>query len=138
MDNLSNSEVKIQAVHGKPGFWRTLEELDYIRPNGEVIKVPTGFITDFASVPRPLWSLLPPFGRYTAAAVLHDFEYWRQNRERVDADRIFMEAMIELNVKRWRRWSMHRAVRMGGWRPWKKKVTSEQQELNLDLLTTLE
>lgn len=138
MDNLSNAEVKIQAVHGKPGFWRTLDEVDYIRPGGELIKVPVGFITDFASVPQALWAILPPFGRYTAAAILHDFEYWRQSRPRVDADRIFLEAMIELNVRRWKRASMHRAVRVFGNRPWRNKVTSLQQELNLDLLNTLE
>ena len=29
-----------------------------------VIVVPTGFVTDFASTPRALWSVIPPIGRY--------------------------------------------------------------------------
>lgn len=43
-----------------------------------VIIVPAGFVTDFASTPRALWSVLPPTGRYQLAAVVHDFLYWDQ------------------------------------------------------------
>lgn len=37
------------------------------------VVVPAGFVTDGASVPRPLWPLFPPTGRYFAAAVVHDW-----------------------------------------------------------------
>ena len=40
------------------------------------------FMTDFASIPRPLWSILPQWGRYGNAAVVHDFGYWTQTRPR--------------------------------------------------------
>ena len=43
-----------------------------------VIVVPAGFVTDFASTPRALWSVIPPTGRYQLAAVVHDFLYWDQ------------------------------------------------------------
>lgn len=128
--NLSNAEVAVRPVRGHPQFWETLDEVDYMRPDGEVVVVHKGFVTDFASVPRALWSVLPPFGMYTAAAVIHDFEYFRQIRPRPEADQIFLEAMIELNVRRWKRASMYRAVRMFGDRPWRNKATSEQQNLN--------
>ena len=36
------------------------------------IKAPVGAQSDLASVPDWLWSLLPPYGRYTAAAIIHD------------------------------------------------------------------
>jgi hypothetical protein len=36
------------------------------------ITVPAGFVTDFASVPKLFWNLLPPTGRYGKAAVVHD------------------------------------------------------------------
>lgn len=39
------------------------------------IRVPKGFITDFASVPRILHSVLPKTGKYGKAAVLHDYLY---------------------------------------------------------------
>ena len=35
--------------------------------------VPTGYKTDFASVPRFFWRLYPPTGVYMHAAVLHDW-----------------------------------------------------------------
>ena len=40
-----------------------------------IVVVPAGFATDFASVPRAFWRLLPPFGEYMLAAVVHDYLY---------------------------------------------------------------
>jgi len=37
------------------------------------ILIPQGFITDLATSPRIFWALIPPFGVYEAAAVLHDW-----------------------------------------------------------------
>ncbi|MEM9213525.1 MAG: DUF1353 domain-containing protein [Cyanobacteria bacterium P01_F01_bin.150] len=39
----------------------------------DVISVPAGFQTDFASVPCVFWPILPPVGRYSKAAVIHDY-----------------------------------------------------------------
>lgn len=47
--------------------------------SGETIAVPAGFITDFASVPRPLWAVFPKWGKYGNAAVIHDYLYWVQD-----------------------------------------------------------
>jgi hypothetical protein len=44
--------------------------------SGNTINVPIGFKTDFASVPRLLWSIIPRWGKYGNAAVIHDFLYW--------------------------------------------------------------
>ncbi|KKL66348.1 hypothetical protein LCGC14_2145860, partial [marine sediment metagenome] len=57
----------------------------------EVVEVPQGFTTDFASVPRVVWWLIPPDGQYTQAAVVHDFLYFSQTTTRIEADRIFLE-----------------------------------------------
>jgi hypothetical protein len=131
--NLSNSEVAVRAYHGRPGYWRTLDIVDYETPEKEIITVPRGFVTDFASIPRVFWNVLPPFGRYTAAAVIHDYLYFKQDRERLHADLIFLWAMQELQVERWKRHSMYQAVRIFGQRPWKLKVTAEQQDFNLGM-----
>jgi len=40
-----------------------------------VVEVPAGFITDFASIPRILWSWIPPTGWYGKIAVIHDKLY---------------------------------------------------------------
>lgn len=81
--------------------------------------VPAGFITDFASVPRILWSIIPPTGRYTKAAVLHDYLYVTKgdhNFSRKYCDKLFLEAMKVLKVKKWKRIIMYLAVRAFGGR----------------------
>ena len=81
--------------------------------------IPAGFQTDFASVPRPLWVLFPPYGKYTKAAVVHDWLYVERPVSRKDADGIFRRIMRELGVPWWRRYLMWAAVRIGGWFIWK-------------------
>src|SRR5262245_55189884 len=46
----------------------------------QAVTVPVGFVTDFASIPRIFWSALPPDGRYTYPAIVHDYLYWTQTR----------------------------------------------------------
>jgi len=66
--------------------------------SGETINVPVGFKTDFASVPRFLWGIIPRWGKYGNAAVVHDFCYWQQYYTRKRADEIFLEGMTVLDV----------------------------------------
>lgn len=77
----------------------------------ECFVVPEGSRTDFASVPRPLVWLIPRYGRYTRAAVLHD-HLWRTGAtSKADADGIFRRALRELGTSVARRWLMWAAVR---------------------------
>lgn len=87
--------------------------------SGDVISVPAGFRTDFASVPRVLWTIVPPVGLYGKAAVIHDFLYVFKLRTRAEADRIFLEAMAVLGVPLVQRTLMYQAVRLGGGGGWK-------------------
>ena len=99
--------------------WEVEREFIYYIGNedsDDYVIIPKGFITDFASVPRGLWTFFPPDGQYTQAAVLHDFLYSTQMFDRKDCDNIFLEAMAVLKVKRWKRTIMYWAVRVfGGW-----------------------
>lgn len=87
----------------------------------ERVAVPSGFKTDYASVPRVLWSILPPTGRYTKAAVIHDWLYVAGRCSRADADAVFLEAMEHLGVSPLTRRLMWAGVRAGGWMPWRKR-----------------
>jgi hypothetical protein len=100
------------------GRWMVARAFKY-EFKGEIIEVPEGFETDFASVPRGLWNIIPPDGEYTQGAVLHDFLYNRQFFSRAKCDWIFLDAMKVLNVPGWKRWAMYLAVRSFGWVPWK-------------------
>jgi hypothetical protein len=92
--------------------WKLLEDLVY-QGNQETFTVPAGFKTDFASVPRLFTWLIPRYGRYTRAAILHDFLCETAPVSRADADGLFRRIMRELDVPFLRRWTMWAAVRMG-------------------------
>ena len=71
------------------------------------VYVPAGYLTDGASVPRVCWSLIPPWGSYGQAAVVHDIvcEYLSitvdgkpQAVTRAECDEILLEAMMVLGV----------------------------------------
>lgn len=119
------------------------------------VVVPEGYLTDGASVPRPFWSIVPPWGDYGQAAVMHDWlcEYLRvwDTREgrwikitRDECDSIFNEAMKTLGVSDRLRKVMYGAVVTYGhlasiiyesYDPEKRKV---EEELMLHYQTTKE
>ena len=86
--------------------WQLIEEFYFYfdeKDKKKGIIVTSGFITDFASVPRALWSIFPPTGRYTKAAVLHDFLYSNASKltfTRKQCDKMFLLAMEILGVKK--------------------------------------
>ena len=86
--------------------------------NGQPHVIPAGFITDGASVPRGLWNLFPPFGKYNKASLLHDYLYQFGTMTRAQADWCFLEAMKVLGVGFLTRWAMYLSVRAGGWCAW--------------------
>ncbi len=93
--------------------WILERQLSYVGKR-ETFVVPAGMSTDFASVPRPFVWLLPPYGAYTNAAVLHDYLCRPEaGVSRADADGLFRRAMRELDVPVIRRWMMWAAVRLG-------------------------
>ena len=67
-------------------------------PSEDVVCVPAGFVTNLASIPRALWSILPPHGKWAKAAIVHDYLYTTADRPRSDCDRIFKEGMGVLGV----------------------------------------
>lgn len=101
--------------------WTLVQDLVY-EGSRDTFTVPAGFRTDFASVPRVFWTTFPPYGRYTKAAVLHDFLYSHAaNVTRKDADGLFRRVTLEDGTRRWRANLMYRAVRWFGKRNWKKR-----------------
>jgi hypothetical protein len=93
--------------------WKLLKSIEY-HGYKDLFDVPVGQETDFASVPRIFVWFLPRYGRYTKAAILHDY-LWRtevpKGMSRLDADGLFRQAMRELGVPFLRRWMMWAAVR---------------------------
>ncbi|WP_067545795.1 DUF1353 domain-containing protein [Nocardia crassostreae] len=99
----------VEEVDGE--YWLLREPLIY-RADVQEFAIPSGFRTDFASVPRVLVWLIPRYGVYTRAAILHDFLIRSAAVSKADADGIFRRAMREAGVSVPRRWMMWAAVRI--------------------------
>lgn len=111
--------LKLEYLDGRK--WKVLEEFDYWigeEVTSELVVVPAGFITDFASIPRVFWRILPPTDTYGKAALVHDQLYKTGVKTRAESDKIFLEAMEVLGVPAWKRYSMYWALRAFGWAAW--------------------
>lgn len=86
---------------------------------GKPVEAPALFVCDLTSVPRPFWSLFPRDGNYAFAAVLHDYLYWIQDRDRPEADQVFRNAMDDLEIKDWQAAILYKAVDLAGQSAWK-------------------
>lgn len=105
-----------------PYQYKVWQEFSYYTIKGGCIVVPKGFITDGASIPRLFWVIIgSPFtGRYSRAALVHDYLYHTQQYTRSRSDRIFLEAMKTLKVFWLKRRAMWMAVRTCAWIVWNK------------------
>lgn len=106
---------------GKPDDYGLYDRIEGLKSHGYVgycpiyhITVPIDYVTDLTSVPRVLWSIFPPNGKYAKAAIVHDYLYTNAIGTRAWADEVFCEAMGVLGVPRWRKYVMYWSVRLFG------------------------
>jgi len=88
--------------------------------DGSSIKIPKGFITDGASIPRFFWrSIGHPFqSRLVMPALIHDFCYRYKPFAKKYADELFFEMLKKNKVSNWRRYLMFWAVKYFGKSSW--------------------
>ncbi len=88
-----------------------LSPFEYHRPNKEVIRAETGFVTDGASIPPIFYSWVgPPIGPYFPAAIIHDFLCQSKPYKYAKIDYIFYEALQFCDMPKWRRWLFYFGV----------------------------
>ena len=88
--------------------------------------IPSGYVTDFASVPQWLWWLVPPHGRLANAAVVHDYMYDQRMYERelgvelarLLADGLFLRLMLLDGVPAYKARAYYCGVRILGLKWW--------------------
>lgn len=125
--------LEVEYIDGKN--WKVTKEFDYLDQTihpGVTIHAPSGFLTDFASIPQLFWNILPPTGQYGKAAVIHDLLYrsggWGligglldPPYTREESDQILRAAMLELSVPQWKITTIYNAVRLFGASSWQAK-----------------
>ena len=144
---------KIMAEFNPPRKWTlgrdlsyttsalTVDEIDALKGVGvkvkrennktETITVPSGFVTDLASVPRMMWWLIAPFD-VARAAIIHDLLYktirqyrWKYGTEqdsvlvkaaKIAADKVFLLGMkdAEPKIPGWKSYLSWKAVDLFG------------------------
>lgn len=123
--------LEIAAAEGrKLGFWERVKAWWETNRKWEVMEdwnlgryaVSEGFVFDGASIPRPLWWFLSPIGTLLIPGLIHDFAY-RYNVDDLDRDeydeifRVIIKRVTGTTILPWIAWA---AVRLGGWKAWKK------------------
>ncbi len=113
--------------------WRLNTDFRYESDAAGLITVPgtepdRKFVSDFASIPRALWGELPPWQRYGAAAIVHDWLYWSQPCTRDLADGVLREAMQTLAVADGTISKIYQAVRIFGQASWDRNAQLKATE----------
>lgn len=131
------SPLDVRAI--PPDLWQLLAPLIWddreTAPHGESFgrfEVPTGTITDLASIPRILrrHRSFDPQGPSRRPAVGHDLAYATgklggRELTRAEADRFLYVALLSEGVSRALAWSFYAGVRVGGWVPWNRYRAAE-------------
>ena len=115
------------APYGDGKSWCLLEDFYYQHDDGKVIVTPAKFITDFASVPRLFWNILPPWGKYGFIAVAHDWLYYDQSTTKEYADDVLMAGMKLMGVDLADREIIYEAVHKAGQAAWDENTKKKEK-----------
>ena len=105
-------EIHVQKADGKYDWWQLSQDCEFCI-DGVVHIIPKGYVTDFASVPRWLWPVIPPHGQAANACVVHDYLYDNRIGKREQVDLFFYEELLKC-VPGWQAWLMYKFVRWMG------------------------
>jgi hypothetical protein len=123
----SYSAAEIAANGGDKQLYAVTRSFAYVSDKlGRTIAVPRGFVTDFASIPRPAWEILDPEDPIIAwPSVIHDYLYsckgtlpdgFIYGREQADA--VLREAMEVCGASSFIRNAVYQAVQKFGGSHW--------------------
>jgi len=122
--------IKKQRLYNPVDKWRKyklLEGIDITLSTGKKIYIGKGFEWDLSSVPRFLWSFLPPDGDWELAAIIHDYLYRYQLGTRKEADKEMLiwskkihHTKSKISLRRLDNKIRYWGVRLFGKKAWKK------------------
>lgn len=118
------TEKLVVSLESDGKHWVLEAEFEYytdILGERVYIKVPAGFETDFASIPKIFHSFIEDRDKYNKASVVHDWLYNSKIYDRKTADRIFLEAMLVLGINKVKAYFFYYTVRLFGWIFWRRR-----------------
>ena len=130
---------------GRP-LWRVESGITYWSPvlatsslqYADLLTIPTGFMTDLASVPRVPVAWLLAGGVANGPAVVHDYLYAMKWPTKALADAVFLEAMSVdmpdlgfVHVPAAKRWAMYTMVKWFGGSAWAALDAASRRSLGL-------
>ena len=120
-------KVEYQMGSHREKYGRLLEDVTVELSDGTTVLIPKGLKWDFSSSPKWLWGVLPPFGDFLIAALIHDYLYiedyrreeLRQYKARQFADKEMLKWSTAFNSDKWHRRLgnniRYYGVRLFGW-----------------------
>lgn len=121
------TELYVRAAAGR-NRWALVRPLIYVTHAEEMIIVPSGFITDLASIPWLARTIVPHQRAERMPAVVHDFLFVIQDRTLPEVDRIIKEAMQDTGVGWYARTMINTGLAIGSWAPWRKNASALRED----------
>jgi hypothetical protein len=123
-------DVRFMSV--KSGDGHAIEMVQLLKPfaykdsNGVMWEVPEGFLSDGASIPDNLWTVMggPYSGPYRDAAVIHDYFCHTKTRSWEAVHKTFLEAALNRGTPEWKARYMYAGILLKGPRWPEPKSTS--------------
>lgn len=113
---LKDSATKVMTVY--PFIFHVV---DKERDIDETIVIPAGYVLDWSSIPRLLWTMYPPnYSEARRGAAAHDYLYSHLYRyfDKGFADDLLVAFMEKEDASRFACFAFHKAVKVGGRGGW--------------------
>ncbi len=76
---MATNPTRLQLFQGDGMNFMLVGDMIYeVKRTGKIIVVPSGFVTDFASVPWYGRWFINVLGKHSIPAIVHDYLYWEQ------------------------------------------------------------
>lgn len=118
---------QVRAAKSDRQLFRLLQDFSVVAPDYGRVTVPSGFITDFASIPRfALWYLDDDDPVILFASIIHDYLYTIRGEiedrtlARQQVDELFRRMIMACGGRAAQAWVVYQSVRIGGGSHWGK------------------
>lgn len=125
VEQLLTDELIVQSYiysYKSAKYWKIQNPITVELSNGQIIKVPKGFVYDMSTVPKWLWSFVRPVNDGLFGYLIHDVLYINRvpgmTRKQADQEMLFWTNIT--NNNKFDNKLRYYIVRLLGWLWWKK------------------